>query len=339
MSLIKYIIKRLLSMIPVLFGVLLFTFILARMMPMDPVLAYLPPKAGRDAYDRMYEALGLNEPLWIQFLIYMKDLFTGNWGYSLSRGTKGIPVWELIWQRMPRTIDLTIFSIIIASFIGVKGGVLSSKYRNKWKDTTIRTVSLIGVSIPVFWLGIIMQYFFSYRIPLFPNQGYLNMDYLDPPYTTGFIIIDGIIAGEWYKVGDYLLHIAMPVFCLAFITIASITRQTRSSMLEVLQQDYIRTARAKGCREKEVISKHALKNALIPTVTVIGLNVGALLSGAILTETTFNLNAIGMLLLTAIQAADYNLINAIVFMTTMIFVIVNLLVDIIYAYIDPRIKY
>ncbi|MFX1586990.1 MAG: ABC transporter permease [Promethearchaeota archaeon] len=338
MSMIKYIFKRLLSMIPVLFGALLLTFILARAMPGDPVSVFLPPRATQEDYWRAYYAHGFNLPLWQQFFIYLGDLFTGNWGNSLVVSV-GEPVWNLIWERFPRTLDITLFSMIIATFIGIKTGVISARHRNKWKDTVFRGTALVGVSIPVFWLGLLLQYFISYQLGWLPIMHFKDPAYIDPPQVTGFRIIDSLISGQWYLIGDYLVHLALPVFCLSFIMLASITRQTRSSMLEVLQQDYIRTARAKGCKEKDVIKKHARKNALIPTVTIIGLNVGGLLGGAFLTETTFNLFGVGNLLLEAITGRDYSVLNAIVVMTTLIFILVNLFVDLIYAYLDPRIKY
>jgi peptide/nickel transport system permease protein len=338
MSMIKYIFRRLLIMIPVLFGVLTITFILAQLMPGDPVKAHLPQYYTIEQYNAMMHRLGLDRPIIIQYFDYIVNIFTGNWGVSLSYN-KGQPVWDLIWERFPRTLDITLFSMIIASFVGLKTGIISATHRNKSKDTLVRGFALVGVSIPVFWLGLMLQLSLAYRLKLFPAVGYKSYIYKDPAFTTGFFIIDALISGEWYLIGDYIYHLTLPVFCLSFITLASVTRQTRSSMLEVLQQDYVRTARAKGCKEKDVINKHARKNALIPTVTVIGLNVGGLLGGAILTETTFNLHGIGELLMSAIVISDYYLINAIVFMTTLLFILVNLFVDLLYAYIDPRIKY
>lgn len=338
MSMLKYILRRLLVMVPVLFGVLLITFVLSRMMPGDPVLANLPQVFTDAQYDAAMRRLGFDLPIWQQFFIYIGNLFTGNWGYSVSIN-KGQEVWELVWQRFPRTIDIALFSMIIASFVGIKTGVISAKHRNKAKDTILRGAALIGVSIPIFWLGLVLQLTLSYRLGLFPAVGYKTLTYDEPTYLTGFRIIDALVSGQWYIITDYLYHLALPVLCLSFITLASITRQTRSSMLEVLQQDYVRTARAKGCREKDVINKHAKKNALIPTVTVIGLNVGSLLGGAVLTETTFNLHGVGELLLRSIVDRDYYIINAIVFMVTIIFIAVNLFTDLIYAQLDPRIKY
>jgi peptide/nickel transport system permease protein len=338
MSVIKYVFRRFLTLIPVLFGVLLLTFVLSRAMPGDPILAHIPQQYTREQYLDMRHRLGFDRPLWEQFFIYMGNLFSGNWGVSVSIN-KGQDVWDLIWERFPRTLDITIFAMIIAAFIGIKTGIISAVHRNKARDTILRGFALVGVSIPVFWLGLILQLTLAYRLDLFPAVGFKKMSYTDPEFVTGFRIIDSLISGEWYFIWDYLYHLALPVLCLSFITLASITRQTRSSMLEVLQQDYVRTARAKGCKEKDVINKHAKRNALIPTVTIIGLNIGGLLGGAILTETTFNLHGLGELLMRAILDNDYYVINAIVFMTTLIFIFVNLFTDLIYAYLDPRIKY
>ncbi len=335
---IKYIIRRLISLLPVLFGALTFVFILSKSMPGDPVFAHLPQQYTMEQYWAVYRWLGLDQPLILQYFRYIGDVFTGNWGVSnnISRGTL---VWTLVWQRFPRTLELAIFSVLIASFIGIRSGMISAKHRNKPKDTIIRGTAIIGVAIPVFWMGMVLQYFFSYQLDWLPAIGFKTGYFGDPPLVTGFRTIDSLISGQFYMTIDYLVHLILPVFCLSFITLASITRQTRSSMLEVLQQDYIRTARAKGCKEKDVMKTHALKNALIPTVTVIGLNFGSLLGGAILTETTFSLHGIGELLLRAITQFDFYVINATVFLITLTFIIVNLFMDVLYGFLDPRITY
>jgi len=222
---------------------------------------------------------------------------------------------------------------------------VTAKYRNKSRDTIVRGLALVGVSVPVFFLGMLMQYFISYQLSnalgfqTFPAAGYKNMEYPDPPFVTGFRIIDSLISGQIYLITDYLWHIILPIVCLSFITLAGITRQSRSSMLEVLEQDYVRTARAKGCKEKDVINSHALRNSLIPTITVIGLSFAGLLSGAVLTETTFNLNGVGDLLIAAITGLDYWVLSAVVFIITIMFVALNLITDILYAMLDPRIVY
>ncbi len=339
MSMLRYLARRLIAMIPVILGVITLTFILSRMMPGNPVIAYMPEgKFDQDVYDYWMHELWLDRPMIIQYFKYLGDLFSGNWGKSMSIN-RGQDVWALIIRRLPRTIDIAIFSMLIAAFLGTKVGVISAAHRNKSRDIIFRGLALIGVSIPVFYMGVLLQYSLGYRLGWFPATGYKDMEFSDPKFVTGFRIIDALISGEFYMIGDYLIHLILPVFCLAFITLASITRQSRSSMLEVLQQDYIRTARAKGCREKDVIHSHAQRNSLIPTVTVIGLNFASLLSGAVLTETTFALKGIGKLLIDSIIETDYWVLNALVFVVTMIFVFINLIIDIIYAMLDPRITY
>jgi peptide/nickel transport system permease protein len=308
------------------------------MMPGDPVYSHLGQHWTQEQYDSKAAELGLDKPIMVQFFRYLGELFTGNWGTSISIN-QGTPVWDLVWQRFPRTLDLTIFSVLISGVIGIKVGVISAKHRNRPKDTIVRGVSLVGVSIPVFWLGILLQFALTYQIPILPSSHYKTAYYPDPDFVTGFILIDSLISGKIYLAIDYLVHLILPVLCLSFITLASITRQTRSSMLEVLQQDYVRTARAKGAKEKDVMHTHALKNALIPTVTVIGLNFSGLLTGAILTETTFNFHGIGELLMASIVASDYYVLSALVFVSALIFVVINLFIDLLYGIVDPRIRY
>jgi len=286
----------------------------------------------------MKSILWLDRPIILQYFKYLGDLFSGNWGFSVSIA-HGADVWTLIMERLPRTIDIAIFSIIIASFLGAKSGVISATHRNKGRDTVIRGMALVGVSIPVFYLGVLLQFWLGYVVGWFPATGYKTRWYTNPPFVTGFRMIDSLISGQLYFVTDYLYHLVLPVFCLSFITLAGITRQSRSSMLEVLEQDYIRTARAKGCREKDVINVHAQRNSLIPTITVIGLNFAGLLSGAVLTETTFDLKGIGKLMVDAIRESEYWILNALVFVITIIFVTINLSIDVVYALLDPRIRY
>ena len=312
------------------------------MIPGDPVLAMLEAagiaKPNRVAYNQMVKQLGLDQPLLVQYFKFIGDLLTGQWGVSVSIA-RNQPVWNLVMQRLPRTIDLSIFSIIIAAFVGIKAGVISAKHRNKPADNVVRSLALIGVAIPVFFLGMLMQYYLGHILNLFPSTGYKNFVYENPPIVTGFYMIDAVISGEIYKIWDYLYHLIMPVLCLSFVTLASITRQTRSSMLEVLEMDYVRTARAKGCRERDVIHTHALKNAMIPTATIIGLNLAALLDGAVITESTFGLVGVGLLLIDSIALSDYWVLNAVIFFITLLYVGTNLAIDMIYAMLDPRIRY
>ncbi|MFX0076693.1 MAG: ABC transporter permease [Candidatus Hermodarchaeota archaeon] len=339
MSMIKFIIRRLIAMVPVLFGVLTLTFVLSRLMPGDPVMAYMPEgHVDPVFYRQMYHELGFDQPIILQYFKYLGDLFVGNWGLSVSIN-RGQAVWDLIMQRLPRTVDIAVFSMLIAGFLGIKTGVISAVHRNKPKDTILRGLALIGVAIPVFFMGMILQFTIGYLVPIFPTTGFKTYSYGNPPFVTGFRIIDAFLSGQFYMISDYLYHLVLPVVCLSFIILAGITRQSRSSMLEVLEQDYVRTARAKGCKEKDVINTHARKNSLIPTITVIGLSFAGLLSGAVLTETTFGLIGVGELLIQAIRNLDYWVLNAIVFVITVMFVGINLVTDVIYAMLDPRIVY
>ena len=403
MSLLKYAIRRILAMVPVVFGVVTLTFIFSRMMPGDPVLAYLMSRSGFQQINPELLAtwrhnLGFDQPIIVQYFRFLGELFTGNWGSSVSIA-KEVDVWYLISDRLPITIDLTIYTMIISSYVGIKIGVLSAVHRNKAKDTVFRGVALIGVAIPVFFMGMILQYFlciqplnvslflltifaigiamiasmlirnhtgkvklnkrilllgailiaigaivfilpFPYETEaIFPATGYKTPSYKDPEDVTGFYVIDAFISGEIYKIWDYYHHLLLPVFVLSFVGIASIIRQTRSSMLEVLEQDYIRTARAKGVKEKVVVHKHALRNSLIPTVTLIGFGIAGLLGGAILTETTFGLDGIGRLYIDSINQLDYWVLTSVVFVLTLILVCTLLITDLLYAILDPRIRY
>ncbi|HEC38132.1 MAG TPA: ABC transporter permease [bacterium] len=342
MSLLKYILRRIIIMIPVLFGVLTLTFILTRLMPGDPIAARLAAAGQHNPSEGIYQQLkcqlGLCDPIIVQYFRYIGELFTGQWGVSVSI-VRNQPVWDLVMSRLPLTIDITVFSIIIASYFGIKAGVISATHRNKTPDTVVRGFALVGVAIPVFFLGMILQYYLGYVVKIFEPTGFLSAKYENPPFVTGFILIDSLLSGQWYLIGDYLWHMFLPIFVLSFVMLASITRQTRSSMLEVLEQDFVRTARAKGCKEKTVIHAHALKNALIPTVTVIGMSIAGLLGGAVITEATFGLNGIGKLFIDAILLYDFWVLSALVFLITIIFILANLLTDVIYALLDPRIRY
>jgi peptide/nickel transport system permease protein len=341
MSLLTYIFKRIVIAIPVIFGVLTITFILSRLMPGDPVIQLLMQAQVRTdgwMYVQMSRQLGLNLPIHLQYLRYISDIFTENWGQSIIYAP-GSDVWDLIILRLPKTIDLVVFSMLIASFLGIRIGVLSAKHRNTVRDTIFRSLGIIGVAFPVFVLGMFLQYFIGYKVPVFPMTFYKNVDFADPPFVTGFYMIDAFMEGALYKIPDYLYHLVLPVFCLSFVTLASIVRQTRSSMLEVLQQDYIRTARAKGCLEKKVIKTHALKNSLIPTVTVIGLNFATLLSGAIILESTFGLPGMGLLLVEAALSRDYWLLISCMVVIAFIYIFTTLIIDILFGFLDPRVRF
>jgi ABC-type dipeptide/oligopeptide/nickel transport system permease component len=339
MTLIKYILRRILITIPILFVVLFITFVFARLMPGNP---FINPEefvgiGGFETIDELIHEMGLDKPILEQFWLYLNRLFTGDWGGSLIY--VGYSAWEIIASAMPITIELAIISTFLSTIIGIKAGVFTAKNRNNSKDATVRGIMLLGVSIPVFWLGMILQYLFAYVWDIFPMIGFKDITLDDPSFITGLRLLDSLLTGRFDLWIDTVWHLILPVFCLTFIQTASITRQSRANMLEVLELDYIRYARAKGCPEKTVINKHALRNAIIPTITIIGMNFGGILGGAVLTETTFSLNGLGMLLVETIIQKDYFVLQALVFLITLLFIVVNLAVDVVYALLDPRIRY
>ena len=315
-------------------------------LPGDPIYALLEASGIQSPLPDQVAALrsryGLDQPIIIQYIRNTFNMLSGNWGQSISLAPQ-TPVWELITLRLPRTIDLIILPGILMVILGIVIVLLRRKNLLKKRrpvlNKIVQILSIFGMALPIFFLGMFLQYTLAYQLELFPATYYKDLEIDDPPFITGFYVLDAIFAGQFWKIGDYLYHLVLPVFCLAFVTIAGILRQTRSSMLEVLEQDYVRTARAKGCKERTVIHTHALKNALIPTVTVIGLGFAGLLAGAVLTETTFNLNGMGSLLVEAIGLVDYWVINATVFIISIIFVLATLIVDLLYGILDPRIRY
>lgn len=341
MSLLKYTIRRFLALIPILFGVLLITFVMTRALPGSPLLSAAGELRGESQAEyiaKLSARYGYDQPVLVQFVKYLKNLFSGDWGVSLAVH-RGATVSYLIGKAFPRTFEITILSMTMATVIGVNVGIISAVNRNKAKDTIIRFVALSGVAIPIFWLGLLLQFVFSFNFQLLPAGLYYSTTMSDLRTITGLRLLDCLILGKFDYFWDTVKHLIMPVFCLGFVSIAGITRQTRSSMLEVLELDYVRTARAKGCKERDVIHKHAFRNALIPTITVVGLNFAGLLGGAVLTETTFTLHGMGWLVVNAIQSVDYDIINASVFIMTIIFVVANLVIDLLYGIVDPRIRY
>ena len=344
-SLLTYIIKRVLIAIPLTFFVLILTFIMSRLMMGDPTYFMFPLGTDPEIIEETREKLGLNEPWFIQLGIYLISIFRGDFGVSAS-AVPGAKVSDVIKIVFPRTIELMIFPILLIPILGVKLGKKSAVHRNKLQDGVIRVIALCGVALPSFWLAMLLQYFVGKVLPditnyqfSFPFFGYKGIGMPDPPYVTGFRIIDSILANDHYLLMDTIRHMILPSICIILVSFASITRQTRSSMLEVMEQDYIRTARAKGIEEETVINKHMLRNALIPTSTVIVYQIAGLLAGSFLVETVFNYNGLGRMAVESIVKRDYWMINAIVIIFSLIVITGNLLIDILYSILDPRIRY
>ncbi|BAH42987.1 ABC transporter permease protein [Brevibacillus brevis NBRC 100599] len=332
---LAYSIRRILMLIPVLVGMSIIVFSIIRAIPGDPALTILGEKATPQAIADIREALGLNNPWYIQYFDYMKNILSGNLGESLQTNA---PISDEIMPYLAATTELTIVSMLIAVFIGVNAGILSAWKQNSWFDYCAMLIALVGVSMPIFWLGLMEQWVFAQELKWLPSVGRDNSR--NPiEAITHFYILDTMMAGRWDQLWEVIKHLILPGIALGTIPMAIIARITRSSMLEVMRADYVRTARAKGLTQFWVVYKHALKNALIPVLTVIGLQTGLLLGGAVLTETIFGWPGVGRYIVTAIGNRDYPVIQSGILVIATIFVLINLLVDLLYAYIDPRIKY
>jgi len=354
-----YILRRLLLSIPVLFGILFATFALSRLIPGDPCRAMLGEKATDAVCNEFISRHGLDKPILVQFGVYVNEIAHGDFGRSF-RFSK--PVTDLLMERLPITVELAFSALLVSILVGIPLGVISAVRHNSWLDVLTMLWANIGVSMPVFWLGLMLAYIFALTLKDTPFQlppsGRLSPGVLTTPFyevwglspgSRGFFftvadfigrmnILNSILSANWETLGDAIKHLILPSIALGTIPMALIARMARSAMLEVLGQDYIRTARAKGLTRNVVIMKHAFRNALLPLVTVIGLSLGGLLGGAVLTETVFNLSGVGRILYDAITARDYGIVQAFTVVIAVFFVVLNLLVDISYAYLDPRIR-
>jgi peptide/nickel transport system permease protein len=333
--LLNYVGKRLLQLIPVLLGMSFVVFMIIRAIPGNPAQVILGQQASKEAIAALEARLGLDQPWYIQYFDYLRKLLTGDLGESLRTRT---PVIEEIWQYFAATFELSLFAIIIAIVVGINAGIISAWLQNSAIDYAVMILALIGVSMPIFWLGLMGQWVFALELHWLPTTG---RDAVRDPVSsiTNLYIIDTIIQGRFDQLWQVIRHLIMPGVALATIPMAIIARMTRSSMLEVMRSDYVRTARAKGQKMFWVVYKHALKNAIIPVLTVIGLQMGMLLGGAILTESIFAWPGIGRYIFDAIQYRDYPVIQSGILIIAFIFVMINLIVDLLYSFIDPRIKY
>lgn len=333
----SYILKRILSLLPVLLGITLAVFLLLRLIPGDPAIALAGERATPEQIAALREQLGLNQPLWFQYFGFLGNLLRFNLGNSLI---SGIPVSDEIRSRWSATFELSIAAMIVAVVLGIPAGVLASVQKNRWLDQVTMGGSLIGVSLPVYWLGLLLVYLFSITLNWLPPSGRISIESgLNFQPITGFYVLDALLRLNFSVLGDVLSHLILPALTLGTIPLAIVARITRSAMLEVLSQDYIRTAQAKGLPERLVIFRHALRNALLPINTTIGLQFGTLLGGAILTETIFSWTGIGSWIYEGILARDYPVVQGGVVFIAVVFVLINLLVDISYAFVDPRVQF
>jgi peptide/nickel transport system permease protein len=332
---VKYVIKRILMIVVVLLGVSLLVFSLMRVFSPDPAPIVLGQHATAERTEAWRTAYGLDRPIWQQYADFLKGAVRGDLGNSFY--TKA-SVTKEIMARFPATVELAICAIIFASIVGVFLGVISAVNKNSAIDAGATLIALIGVSIPIFWLGILYIMFFSGTLHLLPSGGRIAVQ-LEPVKVTGFYLIDTLLAGDPAAWWDAVKHLILPTLTLGMYSMAIITRMTRATMLETLNQDYIRTARAKGITESKVIAKHALRNSMIPVTTVIGLQFGALLGGALLTESVFSWPGIGKYTVDCILKSDFPVVQGIVLLVAVVFVVMNLITDIGYALLDPRIKF
>jgi peptide/nickel transport system permease protein len=355
----QYAIRRILYTIPVLLGILVVTFVIARLIPGDPCTAALGERATQAACEAFNARMGLDRPIYVQLGIYMADILRGDFGTSIRFSR---PVLTILLEKLPVTLELGISALLLATIIGIPAGILSAVRRNSASDVATMVAANMGVSMPVYWLGLMLQYLFAIllkdtflwlepgkrlsaglsAVPFYKAWG-LGVSTASPVYPilefiSNFYLLNSVITLDFQVLGDALRHLILPALALSTIPMAIIARITRSSMLEVLSQDYIRTARAKGLAERLVVMKHALRNALLPVVTILGLQAGTLFAGAVLTESIFSFSGVGRSLFDAITGRDYPVIQGFTVVIAIGYVALNLIVDISYAYIDPRIK-
>jgi peptide/nickel transport system permease protein len=354
----SFIIRRLILLLPVLLGITFITFAMARLLPGDPCFAVMGEKATVAQCEEYRQREGLNDPIPIQFVHYLNNIAHGDFGQSLRNNRQ---VTDIVMERLPMTLEVTIGAILFSTTFGILLGIVSAVKRNSIIDVFTMMIANVGVSMPVFWLGLVLAYVFALTFkgtPLWiPPSGRLSSGLSIPPlietfnlqnlsgpmltlvtFASNTVTFNALISGNFIVLRDALWHLILPCVAVGTIPLSIIARMTRSSLLEVLGQDYIRTARAKGLIERLVIYKHALRNAMLPIVTIVGLSIGGLLSGAPLTETVFSLPGIGTQLVTAILSRDYSVVQAFTVIIAFIFVTINLIVDLSYAFLDPRVR-
>ncbi len=331
---LAYIIRRLMIMIPTLLGVTVIVFLMLHATPGDPAELLLGERATEEALMQVREHLGLNEPLHVQYGLFLKRLMKGDLGETIWTRQK---VWIEVKQRFPATIELSLVALFISCFAGMILGIISATKQYSIFDYLSMLGALAGVSMPIFWLGLIFMLIFSLNLGWLPLSGRLSIG-IDLEVITNYYILDAVLTRNWPAFKDAVWHIIMPAVTLSTIPTAIVARMTRSAMLDVLRQDYIKTAKAKGLSNFKVIFKHALRNAMIPVVTTIGLQFGVLLGGAILTETIFAWPGVGKWMYDAVMQRDYMVIQGGTLFIAAIFVVINLCVDVLYAVINPRIS-
>lgn len=335
MNFFQFLIRRLIGIVAVMIGVSIITFTISHLVPADPVAAALGDRARDEQVKAFRAQYGLDKPIPEQYWIYMTGLLRGDLGLSIRTRR---PVAQDLSEFFPATIELSLAALLISLVIGIPTGVWSSLYRNRLPDHLVRLFALIGGSLPIFWLGLLLIGFFYSHLGWLPSGGRID-DFVPPPsHITGLFVMDSLLTVNTAALQSSLQHLILPAFTLGYFSTAVISRMMRSSMLEVLNQDYIRTARAKGLLERLVIVRHAMRNALIPTLTIIGVTFGSLLAGAVLTETTFSWPGLGRYATAAAIGVDFPAVMGVTLLAAIVYTLANLVVDIGYAWLDPRIR-
>ncbi|PZA06610.1 MULTISPECIES: ABC transporter permease [unclassified Meiothermus] len=332
----SYLVRRLFFVIFVVWGVTFATFFIAQVVPIDPAVAALGDNAREEQIQEFRERYGLNKSKPEQYLIYMKRLFAGDLGNSLRTQR---PVLEDLREFFPATVELSVAAFLVALALGIPMGIWAAIRQNSSVDVGVRILALFGGATPVFFLAVLLQYVLAQRLDVLPVQGRLDGFLFPPPRVTGMVGVDALLARDWTAFFDSLKHLILPAFVLGAFSAAILTRMTRATMLEVLSQDYIRTARAKGLAERVVIFRHALKNASLPVLTLLGGLLGGLLSGAVLTETIFSWPGIGRYVTQSATSLDFPAVMGVTLLVGLVYALINLVVDLLYAFLDPRIRY
>ncbi|GAA6524424.1 ABC transporter permease [Intrasporangium sp. DVR] len=333
---LRFIVRRLIQMVGVVVVLSLLLFMWFKALPGGTVSAMLGERATPERRAQLEQALGLDQPLWVQYWNYIKRMATGNFGPS-NGVLPGRDAFEIFLSRFPATVELATLAILLAVLIGIPLGYFAARRRDSWLDNLSVMGSLVGVAVPVFFLAFMLKHWFAVELQWLPVSGRQSPT-IDATRVTGFFVLDGILTQEWDAAWDALEHLILPALALASIPFAVIFRITRASVLDVVEEDYVRTANAKGLTSRIIRGRHILRNALLPVVTTIGLQTGALLAGAVLTERVFSYTGIGQALAMAIELKDYPVLQVLIMAAAAVYVVVNLLVDITYAIIDPRIR-
>jgi peptide/nickel transport system permease protein len=331
---LRFIVRRLLQAVPTLLVLSILVFAWLRLLPGGPAGALLGDKATPESIAAMRRILGLDQPIFVQYFKFLGRVLTGDFGNSLSSGD---PVLAEIGRRLPATIELSICALLLAVVFGIPLGYLAARYRGRLLDNATVITTLVGVAVPVFFLGVLLKYIFAQKLGILPPSGRQDVT-IDATHVTGFFVLDGLLTGEYDASWDAIKHLILPSVALASIPFAVIVRITRAAVLDVQQEDFVRTAESKGLTTAVIRRRHVLRNALLPVSTTIGLQTGLLLAGAVLTETVFNWQGLGSLLSEGIARRDYPRLQGLLLLAALVYVLVNLLVDISYAIIDPRVR-